>query len=235
VGGVGLVGAGLWAQLVEGSAKLSRPYGFYGGLLGTSLGAVFLAPALGVPAWTMLGAVCVAGPWVQALGRLRCLVQGCCHGAPAPDAVAIRYTHPRSRVCRLSDLGGVAVHPTPLYSILSCVALGAVTLHLWWARAPLCLVGGVYLIAMGLGRFVEEAYRGEPPTPVYARRRRYQWTSIVTVAIGAVVTSLGGRAPAPPIDLHAGALYPALFFGLACGVALGVDFPESKARFSRLA
>ena len=112
-----LVGSALWAQTVEGSPSLSRPYGFYGGLLG--IVAVGLAgPLLGTPTWLLLGANTVVGPWVQATGRMRCLVQGCCHGHEAPASVGIRYAHPRSRVVRLSTLGGVPVHPTPLYSIL---------------------------------------------------------------------------------------------------------------------
>ncbi|HLY43712.1 MAG TPA: phosphatase PAP2 family protein [Terracidiphilus sp.] len=40
-----VAGAALWAQYIEGSPQLLRPFGFYGGLLGGTLGAM-LAPTL---------------------------------------------------------------------------------------------------------------------------------------------------------------------------------------------
>ncbi|MGD8278469.1 MAG: phosphatase PAP2 family protein, partial [Gemmatimonadota bacterium] len=85
VAGAALLGAGLWAQALEGSSKLLRPFGFYGGLLGGLIGTA-LAGALGADVVVLLGAWAVAAPWIQAIGRLRCLVQGCCHGGPATPA-----------------------------------------------------------------------------------------------------------------------------------------------------
>jgi protein-S-isoprenylcysteine O-methyltransferase Ste14 len=235
VAGLGaLVGSALWAQFIEGSVRLSRPYGYFGGLLGICMGAL-AAPLLDVPIWQMLGAACVAGPWVQSMGRLRCLVQGCCHGSPAPDDVGIRYDHPRSRVTRLSDLGGVPIHPTPLYSILWNVVIATAMTRLWLVHAQLHLIGGLYLVLMGMGRFVEEAYRGEPQTAVLARLRLYQWVSVAAIAIGALITAIGRSGPAPPIDFDAGVLLPALAYGILVSFAMGVDFPRSNARFSRLA
>ena len=78
-----------------------------------------VAPFFGTSIWSLLAAYAVAGPWVQACGRLRCLVQGCCHGCESSEFVGIRYSHPRSRVVRLAHLVGVPIHPTPLYSILA--------------------------------------------------------------------------------------------------------------------
>ena len=186
----GLIGAGLWAQFVEGSPVLLRPFGYYGGLLGTILG-VLAAPLLGCSIWLLLAAFGVSGPWVQALGRLRCLVQGCCHGRPAPESVGIRYLHPQSRVTRLTSWQGLPIHATPLYSILWNIVTGVALARLWMLHAPLHLIAGLYLILNGLGRFVEEAYRGEPQTPVFARLRVYQWMAIGTVVAGALLTAIG--------------------------------------------
>src|SRR5207248_4708443 len=100
------------------------------GLLGAILG-VSIAKLAGADTWLLAGACCVAAPWLQALGRLRCLVQGCCHGRLAPDTAGIRYTHPRSRVFRLSSLAGLPVHAAPLYSILCNVFVAVALLRLW--------------------------------------------------------------------------------------------------------
>jgi phosphatidylglycerol:prolipoprotein diacylglycerol transferase len=193
------------------------------------------APRFGVSTWNVLGAACVAGPFTQSLGRVRCLVQGCCHGSPAPDGIGIRYLHPRSRVTRLSDLGGIPLHPTQLYSILWNVVIELAMARLWMLHARLHLIGGLYLVLMGLGRFVEEAYRGEPQTHVVARLRLYQWLSVGVVAIGAICIALGRSDAAPAVDLDPLALLPALAFGLVTWFAMAVDFPESNRRFSRLA
>lgn len=225
----GLVGAALWAQWVEGSARLRRPFGFYGGLI-----AVALACLCFPERWILLGAHCLAAPWLQALGRLRCMVNGCCHGAPAPAAAGIVVTNPRSRVTRLAALGGVPIHPTQLYSIVGNLMLGPLLLRLWISGASLALICGIYAIGNGLARFVEETYRGEPQTLRIAGLRLYQWIAAASVAVGAAVTTL--PAPPPPAwhPTPAGLAWAALF-GLLAAIATGVDFPESDRPFARLA
>lgn len=223
-----LVGAGLWAQSIEGSSRLLRPFGFYGGLFGV-MAASWAAPN----PWLLMGAYSVAGPWLQGLGRLRCLVQGCCHGRPADYRYGIRYLHPRSRVCRISALTNVPLHPTPLYSILTNLFTGLAVARLWWIGAPPTLVGGVFLILNGIGRFIEEAYRGEPQTPVFGGLRLYQWISIATVVAGAAITAIPSE-PAPPPHFSGMGILFALAFGIVAGLALGFDAPESTRRFGRL-
>jgi len=230
----GLASAGLWAQFVEGSPSLLRPYGYYGGVVGIILGSLLATVCFHVNPWLLLAAYCVAGPWVQSLGRLRCLVQGCCHGRPTSPQLGIVYRHPRSRVCRLAGMQGVPIHPTPLYSILWNVVLAAFMARLWFVHAPLGLLAGLYLLLTGLGRFVEEAYRGEPQTHSFAGLRFYQWLGLMTLLAGAVVTCL--PTPPAPSGWHLTFLNLALAlaFGAVTWFALGVDFPESNRRFARL-
>ncbi len=229
-----LVTAGLWAQIIEGSPALLRPYGYYGGIVGGLLGSLLAHWISGSDFWLMLAAFAVAGPWVQAAGRIRCLVQGCCHGREAPPSVGIRYVHPRSRVCYLAHLSGVPLHPTPVYSILWNGVVAASMARLWFLRAPLPLVAGLYLILTGLGRFVEESYRGEPQTPVIARLRFYQWVAVASVLLGAGMTMVHHDAAAPAPSFRWLSLAVAFFFGLCAWLALGVDFPDSNKRFARL-
>jgi prolipoprotein diacylglyceryltransferase len=224
-----LVGAGLWAQLVEGSPRLLRPFGFYGGLF-----AVMAVSLLSSAPMLIMAAYCVGAPWLQSLGRLRCLVQGCCHGRPASPDVGIRYVHARSRVCRLAELKGVPLHPTQLYSILWNVAIAMVMTRLWVVHAPVGLIGGLYLILTGIGRFSEEAYRGEPQTPILAGLRLYQWIAIGTVVGGAAITALVPSGPAPAACFSWGVLGIAAGFGAISTVLLGFDAPESDRRFARL-
>jgi prolipoprotein diacylglyceryltransferase len=197
------------------------------------LGAA-IAQWMGTDMWLILSAFGVAGPWIQALGRLRCLVQGCCHGRPSPDIIGIRYTHPRSRVTRLAQLAGESLHPTPLYSIAWNILLGLFMARLWQVHTPLPVIPGVYLILSGIGRFVEECYRGEPQTPVVAGLRLYQWMAIGSVLGGALMTTAQTDSPWPNSALNLEAIGGAALLGFITWFALGVDFPNSNRRFSRL-
>jgi prolipoprotein diacylglyceryltransferase len=96
------------------------------------------------------------------------------------------------------------------------------------------MVGGVYLILSGIGRFVEEAYRGEPQTPIFWGLRLYQWIAIVTVFLGAVITTLVRTPITSEPVIHLSSVFVALACGIAAWFVSGVDFPESSRRFARL-
>lgn len=235
IGLLQLLGAGLTAQALEGSSKLLRPFGWYGGVAGAVI-ACLTAPLFGVPPLPLLAAIAVAAPWIQLIGRLRCLVQGCCHGAPASAEAGIRYVHRRSRVKQIADLAGVPLHPTPLYSIIGNVVIGVVLLRLRVIGASYGMELGIYLVLAGLARFVEESYRGEPQTRVIGGLHIYQWLAIASVAAGIVCTTIPSGSPPSPFTAPTPALWwVAAGLGLLSAFAMGVDFPQSSRRFSRLA
>jgi prolipoprotein diacylglyceryltransferase len=228
-----IAGAALWAQFVEGSPSLLRPYGYFGSIPGV-LVAVLAAAANDVDTWRLVTAFTLGSTVTYSVGRLRCLVQGCCHGRETEPATGIRYTHPRSRVVRLSSLQGVPVYPTPLYSLLAMLATGLVMARLWMLAAPLSFVFGVYFLLVGLARFVEEHYRGEPQTAVYAGLRLYQWLALGMIVVGGILTTIR-TAGAPPLSSIALLHLPALvLLAVVVTACYGLDFPSSNRRFSRL-
>jgi len=224
----GLLGAAIWAQWIEGSSRLRRPFGFYGGLIAGGLACLLFRER-----WLLLAANCLAAPWMQAIGRLRCLVNGCCHGKPTEPGIGIRVSHPRSRVSHLAHLAGVPIHATQLYSILSNALLGLLLARLWISACSLSVMIGIYAIGNGAARFVEEAYRGEPQTPIILGFRLYQWMSLGTAIIGAALTTVPTE-PAPPWTFSTTAVSMGIAFGITAGAALGIDFPESGSMFARL-
>ena len=226
--------AGLWGQYVEGSDKLKRPFGFYGAMLGIVIASLVMR-WMGVDVWVMLGIFSVFMPWVQGIGRFRCLVNGCCHGAETSDLLGIRYTHPRSRVCFVSGLKGRPLHPTQLYSMLWLALVGGLQLKLWLGGAAPSLIFGTYLILNGLGRFVEEAYRGEPQTPVMAGLRLYQWAAVVSVLAGIIISCVPAHLPALTPGITWQSVARAGFMWVFVQFMMGIDFPNSNRRFSRLA
>jgi phosphatidylglycerol:prolipoprotein diacylglycerol transferase len=70
---------------------------------------------------------------------------------------------------------------------------------------------------------------------VIAGLHLYQWFAVAMVVVGLGMMMVPS-AGAPPIE--GSSLVPAaivgLVFFLVCGFAMGVDFPESQKRFSRL-
>jgi protein-S-isoprenylcysteine O-methyltransferase Ste14 len=228
-----IAGAGIWGQLVEGSSKLARPYGYYGGTFAVLILSPLSAIA-GLDPWYLLAAIGLAGPWIQAFGRLRCLVQGCCHGAPTDPGHGIVYSNPVSRVIRISELGHTPLLPTQLYSIVWNASSGIILAGLWSHSFACSFISGIYFLLNGVGRFVEESRRGESQTKTIWGMRTYQWLAILSVIIGIVFTSIQSQSAPRPNPLGWSDVAIAIAFGLFTWFAYGVDFPESHKRFARL-
>lgn len=228
-----IMAAALWAQLVEGSPQLLRPYGYFGGAFGAVGVAIVLELTRG-SGWLVLAGFGVGAAFAQAIGRVRCLVQGCCHGREAPESVGIRYHHPQSRVVRLAGLGGIPLHPTPLYSLGWMLLVGAILVRLWFAEVSPAFIVGVYFILSGIGRFLEEHFRGEPQTATVAGLRLYQWLALGFLVVGAAATTIEGAVVPAPMALSPGVIPVILLSGLLTWVAYGVEVPRSSRRFSRL-
>lgn len=230
---VAILGAAVWAQVVEGSAQLLRPFGYFGGAFGAVGVAALLEVARGT-GWLILAGFGAGAAFAQAIGRARCLVQGCCHGRVGAETIGIRYHHPRSRVVRLAGLGGQPLHPTPLYSFLWMMLVGAILVRLWFAPVGPAFVVGWYFILSGIGRFVEEHFRGEPQTATVAGLRLYQWLALGFLVVGAAATTVAGPAVPRPMTLPPAVIPVIVLAGLLTWAAYGVEVPGSNRRFSRL-
>ncbi len=107
-------------------------------------------------------------------------------------------------------------------------------LRLWTLHGPLPFIVGTYFVLVGLGRFVEEHFRGEPQTAIFAGLRLYQWLAIAFVVGGALITTIPGPPAAPLTMPSAAHLVVLAAFSLLVYAAYGVDFPSTNTRFSRL-
>lgn len=234
-GFLALIGAALWGQWLEGSAKLRRPFGYFGSLMGFGLALIIISGLKG-DLWLTAAASLAAAPLIQAIGRLRCLVQGCCHGRPVTGrAGGLRVVNPHSRVSGVSSLSGKLLYPTQLYSVGANLVIWIILGRCWLLSFPLSFIGGLYLILGGAARFMEEGWRGEAQTKTIWGLPVYQWLSIAIIVIGFVVSAQNSPL-APPINpsglglILVGGVVSALMSGLA----MGFDFPSSNYRFSRL-
>jgi membrane-associated phospholipid phosphatase len=229
-----LVGGALWGQFIEGSNILLRPFGYYGAILGGILGLVFAGWLFNESIMIHFAAIALVSPWVHAVGRLRCLVQGCCHGRSCDAKHGIIYVNPHSRVTQ-GKLGGIPVYNTQLISMGCNVLIGVILWRLWYAGMDAAFLTGMYFIFSGVARFVEEAYRGEPQTKIINGLRIYQWLAISSILAGMAITVLSNNEKliSHP-HVSAGIILPALIVAVCWAFAMGMDFPKSNIRFSRL-
>ncbi|MCA9709071.1 MAG: prolipoprotein diacylglyceryl transferase, partial [Myxococcales bacterium] len=141
---------------------------FFGSMLAIVGGFAWVARRYGAT----LAQVCDAGatwmPLGHALGRMGCLLAGCCWGAPTSVPWSLRFG-PESvafgagEVPRLGD-HTVPLHPTQLYEGLGLLGLFAILLVIRRRRgieAP-WRQASRYLVGYGVLRAAVEVFRGDP-------------------------------------------------------------------------
>jgi phosphatidylglycerol:prolipoprotein diacylglycerol transferase len=189
-----------------------------------------------IPLATVALAVVLCAPFAQAIGRLRCLAQGCCHGTVTTKDFGIRIWQSQSRVVAISGLKGKYILNTQLYSILFNIPLGFLLWSIWLSQSlsSFCIIG-LYLIFTGIERFTEDAYRGEKQTRFRKGLRENQWIALGAVLIGICITMLPTSLPGHPSGIFNLALFAAAVVGgVLTAFAMSMDFPKSTSRFSRL-
>jgi protein-S-isoprenylcysteine O-methyltransferase Ste14 len=230
-----ILGAAGFAQFRWGNASLLRPFGYWGAIIGGILGIILIRLIFNIPVYQVAGAAVLCAPFTQAIGRLRCLSQGCCHGTVTRKEMGIRVWQNQSRVVTLSGLKGEYILPTQLFSILFNLLLGLMLISVWAShKFSGSFIVGLYLVLTGIERFTEDAYRGEKQTRNAKGLRENQWIAIASVVVGIIITML----PSPSIDTSGefGLAFwgTSLLGGLIAAFAMSMDFPGSNVRFSRL-
>jgi len=168
-----LVGGKLGLILVEPgyylghpSALLSSDFLRAGGVVWAAVLAgiattVALCRAWRLPVASVLDSAAITLPVVQAIGRVGCLLAGCCHGSRCDLPWGVVYRSPEAHE-RTGVPLGIPLHPAPLYEaayslFVALPVLLAVRRH---QRFP----GEVmlaYLTVYGIGRFLVEFFRGD--------------------------------------------------------------------------
>lgn len=141
---------------------------FFGSMLFIAGGFVWLARRYDAPLPQVWDAAATWMPLGHALGRMGCLLAGCCWGAPSSVPWAVQFpagsvAHGAGEVPRQGD-HTVALHPTQLYEAMGLLVLLGVLL--WFRRRrgiePSWRQVSRYALGYGLLRFVVEAFRGDP-------------------------------------------------------------------------
>ena len=132
---------------------------FYGGLVGAALACVLYARWKKLLLWRVADILAPSLALGYALGRIGCLMNGCCYGRACTLPWAIFYpvgheTHPVGLVA-------TPVHPTPIYDALLSLAMYGALAWLFRCRKFDGQVFATYLMGYTLTRSFVELFRGD--------------------------------------------------------------------------
>lgn len=126
----------------------------------------------------------IAVTLAMSIGRLGCLLSGCCYGAPTDAAWGIVFRDPQAATWNGTPLG-IALHPTQ--PLLAAVAF-ATFLFLRWNFERRRFVGETaawFLVLHGVTRFAIEFLRADPRGATFGLATS-QWIGLAMAAFGVV-------------------------------------------------
>jgi phosphatidylglycerol:prolipoprotein diacylglycerol transferase len=170
---------------------------FYGGLLGALAVGLWLVRRYGLPVWTTADLFAPGIALGHVIGRLGCLLAGCCYGQPTDAAWGITFTHPVAAANVGTPLG-LPLHPTQLYDAGAELIILAVLLVL--ERRGRGFPGRtfwLYMLLYAISRYVVEIYRGDPRGMVWGMSTS-QFVSILIVPLALVMLMRLRARPAAP-------------------------------------
>jgi phosphatidylglycerol:prolipoprotein diacylglycerol transferase len=135
---------------------------FYGGLVAAVLVAFWYLWRHRMPVWSVTDTFAPAIALGHAVGRMGCLLAGCCYGRPTSVAWAITF-HNEYAAQNVGTPLGIPLHPTQLYDAGAELAILVILLAFERRGRPFAgRTFWAYLLLYGVSRFVIEFYRGDP-------------------------------------------------------------------------
>jgi len=202
-----LVGAKLLLLVVDYRPFLANPRTivdllrsggvFYGGLIAAVTVALVYIWRHRMPMWTTTDVFAPGIALGHVVGRLGCLLAGCCFGRPTSVPWAISFHDPNAFATSGTPLG-VSLHPTQLYEA-GAEALILVFL-LAFERRGRPFPGRTfwsYMLLYGVSRFIIEFYRGDPRGTVFDALSTSQFVSVILVPLSVVMLVLLSRRDDP--------------------------------------
>jgi phosphatidylglycerol:prolipoprotein diacylglycerol transferase len=159
---------------------------FYGGLIGAFLVGLWLVGRYKLPVWKSADMYAPGIALGHVVGRLGCLMAGCCYGKQTTAAWGITFTSPIAADNAGTPLG-VPLHPTQLYD--AGAELLILVFLLVFERRGRPFPGRtfwLYILLYAISRYIVEIYRGDPRGTVWGLSTS-QFVSVVTLPIALVM------------------------------------------------
>jgi len=159
---------------------------FYGGLIVSVAVGIWLMRRYRLPVWATSDLFAPGIALGHVVGRLGCLLAGCCYGRPTDLPWGITFTNPAAAANAGTPLGQ-ALHPTQLYDAGAELLILAVLLIFERRGRPFAgRTFWLYLLLYATSRIVVEMFRGDPRGMVFGMSTS-QFVSILIVPVAAVM------------------------------------------------
>lgn len=181
---------------------------FYGGLLAAVGVAFWFIKRHALPLWRTCDAFAPGIALGQAVGRLGCLMAGCCYGRPTELPWGITFTSTIAAANVGTPLE-VSLHPTQLYeSVAALMILAGLLIMERRTRGFAGRTFWTYLLLYPSARFLIEFYRGDPRGQVFDLVSTSQAVSLLLVPTSIVMLLILRRSSASPPPPHRRAAQP---------------------------
>jgi phosphatidylglycerol:prolipoprotein diacylglycerol transferase len=189
-----------WAQIWGGGLT------FYGGFIAATLGAWWLFRRDRFPIWKGLDMGGMMVPIGLGIGRLGCIMVGCCFGGVCQLPWALHFPgHSpasewqfREHLLGTPYAAALPVHPTQLYESFAALAISAFTiLYVHGRKRYDGEVFVVFLVLYALARGLIELWRSDDRGG-FAWLSTSQWISLGMLALALAIHRARGRRPAAP-------------------------------------
>lgn len=151
---------------------------FYGGLLGGALGMHFTALKYKIQPLALLDFYCPFVAFLHGVGRIGCLLGGCCYGMEYDGIFSVIY--PENSLTK--NFFGVPRFPTPILESLGLFLLCGILILVLLQKEKRQLIDGVlwgmYLIFYSVLRFLLEFTRGDSIRGFLGVLSVSQWISL---------------------------------------------------------
>jgi phosphatidylglycerol:prolipoprotein diacylglycerol transferase len=170
---------------------------FYGGLIAAVVVALWYLRRHELPLWTTTDVFAPGIALGHIVGRLGCLMAGCCFGRPTSVPWAITFRDPAAAANVGTPLG-IPLHPTQLYDAVAEALILIVLLAL--ERRGRSFAGRTfwsYMLLYGVSRFFIEFYRGDSRGLVFDTLSTSQFVSVILVPLAMTMLFVLSRRPDP--------------------------------------
>ena len=177
---------------------------FYGGLLVSVIVAFWFLKKHRMNTWNVCDAFAPGIALGHAVGRLGCLMAGCCYGSPTDLPWGITFTNTLAAANVGTPLNTL-LHPTQLYE--SFAELTILLILIGTERKGPRFAGRtfwLYIVLYGLSRFAIEFYRGDPRGMVFDLLSTSQFIATLLVPLGSLMLIYLFRTNSPDIPSRRG-------------------------------
>jgi phosphatidylglycerol:prolipoprotein diacylglycerol transferase len=171
---------------------------FYGGLIAAIAVCIYQLRKHKLPLWTSGDLFAPGIALGYMVGRLGCLMAGCCYGKPTDVPWAITFTDPAANLNVGTPLN-VPLHPTQLYESLAGLLILAVLLVT--ERRGRSFPGRtfwLFVLLYSVSRFAIEFFRGDERGIVFGLLSTSQFISVVLGPLSLIMLWYLSRPVQPP-------------------------------------